>query len=251
MLPRIAFLHIPCTVLEFLCIPILVVELGHHRNFCQKNFKDEKGKIAMTDKGNANILETHYHKVFNRSATVDLTILDSIKQFPIMENYGTVPNIEEIMSTVQGMKNNKAPRITGVTTDMIKNLPQEGTELLVSLIQEFWSNPEVDFDHWHRIKLSNLYKGKGDPQDLNNWFGICLKETTVKIVSIILSKRLLKRLNQVGIPNRFGHVGCQEMLHSIRSTLMIRWHHGHESFVLFVDLFKAFNTIQHEILYKI
>jgi len=55
----------------------------------------------MTDKGNANILETHYHKVFNRSATVDLTILDSIKQLPIMK----VPNTQEIMSTVQGMKN--------------------------------------------------------------------------------------------------------------------------------------------------
>ena len=92
------------------------------------------------------------------------------------------------MSAVQGMKNNKAPRIIGVTTDMIKNLPQEGTELLVSLIQEFWSNPEIELDHWHRTKLSNLYKGEGDPQDPNNWCRICLKKTTVKIVSSILSK---------------------------------------------------------------
>ena len=148
----------------------------------------------MTDKGNVNILKTHYHKVFNRSATVNLTILDSIKQLPIMENYRTIPNTQEIMSAVQGMKNNKAPGITGVTMDMIKNLPQEGTELLVSLIQEFWSNLEVDFDHWHRTKLSNLYKGKGDPQDPYNWCKICLKETTAKNLSIILSKRLLKRL---------------------------------------------------------
>jgi len=71
---------------------------------------------------------------------------------------------------------------------MIEYLPQEGTELLVSLIQEFQSNPEVDFDHWHRIKLFNLSKGKGDPQDPNNWCRICLKKTTVKIVSSILSK---------------------------------------------------------------
>jgi len=85
--------------------------------------------------------------VFNQSATVNLTVLDSIKQLPIIENYGTVPNTQEIMSAVQGMKNNKAPRITVVTMDMIKNLPKEGTELLVSLIQEFWSNPEIDFDH--------------------------------------------------------------------------------------------------------
>ena len=77
---------------------------GHHRNFCQKNFKDEKGKVAMTDKGNVNILKTNYDQVFNRSATVNLNVLDSIKQLPIMESYGTVQNTQEIMSTVQGMK---------------------------------------------------------------------------------------------------------------------------------------------------
>jgi len=65
--------------------------------------------------------------VFNRSATVNLTILDSIKHLPIIENYGTIPNTQEKMSAVQGKKNKKAPRITGVTMDMIKNLPQEGT----------------------------------------------------------------------------------------------------------------------------
>jgi len=44
------------------------------------------------------------------------------------------------------------------------------------------------------------------------------------------------------------YVGCQEVLHSIRNALMIRWHHGLESFVLFIDLVKAYDTIQHEIL---
>ena len=58
----------------------------------------------MTDKGNVNILKTNYDQVFNRSATVNLNVLDSIKQLPIMESYGTVQNTQEIMSTVQGMK---------------------------------------------------------------------------------------------------------------------------------------------------
>jgi len=39
-----------------------------------------------------------------------------------------------------------------------------------------------------------LYKGKGNTYNPNNWRGICLKESTAKIMSTILARRLLKTL---------------------------------------------------------
>ena len=135
---------------------------------------------------------------------------------------------------------------------MLKNLPFNSTLLLTDFIQEYWTNPEMDYESWHKTKLSNLYKGKRDPQDPNNWWDICLKETSsVKIVSIIIVKRLLKQLKKVGITSQFGHIGCQEALHSIRWSLLLRRQHGLPSYVLFIDLVKAFNTIQHELLFQI
>jgi len=86
------------------------------------------------------------------------------------------------------MKNNKAPSLTGLTMDMIKNLPPEELDLLSDLIKDFWLNENTDFESWHATKLSNLFIGKGDQQDPSNWQGICLKETTAKIVSIIIAK---------------------------------------------------------------
>jgi len=76
---------------------------------------------------------------------------------------------------------------------MLKNLPDEGIMLLTSFIQQFWDD-DCNFEQWHKTKLSMLYKGKGNMQDPNNWCGICLKETSAKIVSAIITNRLVKNL---------------------------------------------------------
>ena len=224
---------------------------GHHRQFSQKIFKDQNGHIALTNTENAKILRKHYHKVFNCSVPVNMTVLNLIQQHFTAYSLGDPPTDKDIFGAIQGMKNNKTPDKTGMTTDMIKNLLSEALSFIASLRCNFWTNQNINFQTWHITKLSNLYKGKGDQQDPNNWRGICLKETSVKIVSIIVAKLFLKHLKQISISSQFGHIHCQEALHSIRSALMLRHHHGLKKFVLFVDLVKAFDLIQHEVLYTI
>ncbi len=84
------------------------------------------------------------------------------------------------------MKNDKAPGTSRVTTNMLKNFLPEGFELILSLITEYWTNPDTLSTFWQITKLNFIYKGKGDHQDLNNFRGICLKETTANIISIII-----------------------------------------------------------------
>jgi len=84
---------------------------------------------------------------------------------------------------------------------MIKTLPEEAINFLPEAIHEYWMNPECYFETWYVQKLGTLYKGKGDPKDLNNWRGICLKEITTKIVSSIIADRLLIQLKKNGTHN--------------------------------------------------
>ena len=100
------------------------------------------------------------------------------------------------MSAIKKMKDNKAPGLIGLTMDMIKALPEEAINFSTEVIQEYWMNPKCDFETWHVQNLVTLYKGKGDAKDLNNWRGICLKETTMKIVSSIIADRLLIQLKK-------------------------------------------------------
>ena len=93
---------------------------GHHRQFSQKIFKDQNGHIALTNTENAKILRKHYHKVFNHSAPVDMTVLNSIQQHLTAYSLGVPPPDKEIFKAIQGMKNNTNPGKTIMTTDMIK-----------------------------------------------------------------------------------------------------------------------------------
>ena len=119
------------------------------------------------------------------------------------------------------MKSDKAPGTSQLTTDMLKNLPENALNFIVEAIQEFWQH-DTDFASWHITKLNILYKGKGDPQDLNNYRGICLKETCAKIISSIVSNRLLQHLKTFGSKTQFGMVGCQEAQHTLKKALLLR-----------------------------
>jgi hypothetical protein len=143
------------------------------------------------------------------------------------------------------MEYDKSPGQSGLSTDLIKNLPPRALNYYVKLIQDFWQNPNTDFSSWHITLLKVLYKGKGDPQDPNNSRGIALKETSAKVLSIVLASRLLKRLKEINPTSQFDHVGCQEAQHTIKRALLLRRQHGLESYAVFADLVKAFDTVQH------
>ncbi len=96
-----------------------------------------------------------------------------------------------------------------------------------------------------------LYKGKGDQQDLNNYRGICRKESCAKIISTIISSQLLQHLKTFGSKTQFGMVGCQEAQHTLKKTLHLRHQYELETYALFVDLVKSFDTMQHPLLFGI
>jgi hypothetical protein len=133
---------------------------------------------------------------------------------------------------------------------MLKNLLNGALDFVVDTVQEFWQQ-ETDFTTWHATKLNILYKGKGDPQDLNNYRDICLKESCTKIVSSIMSNRLLKHLKTFGSKTKFGMVGCQEAQHTLKKALLLRCQHGLETYALFIDLVKYFDTVQHSLLFEV
>ena len=101
-------------------------------------------------------------------------------------SFDTAPSKDKVKVAVRKMK--KGTRHLWNYNQHDKNLPEEGFQILVSHIQQFWEVSDYDHKAWHKTKLMFLYKGKGKLEDPNNWRGICLKETSAKILSLILAK---------------------------------------------------------------
>ena len=75
-----------------------------------------------------------------------------------------------------------------------------------------------------------------------------------KIFSIIMNERAFKLLQEHGTPFQFGgtpELGCQDGLFTIKTLLNMRKNHNLASHVAFVDLVKAYDTANHELLLSI
>ncbi len=216
-----------------------------------RHFKTKTGKEAKGDKENAQILNEHFHSLFNSETEVDNTVLDGLPQYKIAHELDGTPTRSEVLNAIKKMAYDKAPGQSKLTTDMLKNLPPQALNFYIDIIQEFWNNKDFDLSSWHTTILNTIYKGKGDPQDPNNHRGIALKETSAKVLSTIIAQRLLKRFKQIKTSSQFGHIGCQEAQHTIKKALLLRRQHGLETYAIFVDLVKAFDTVNHDLLLSI
>ena len=87
---------------------------------------------------------------------------------------------------------------------------------------------------------------KGDLSDPNSWRGIMLLDAALKIVSSIISARLQAYLVEEGAESQCGFTvgrGCADGSFALRMALQKRREHNEESYVLFVDLVKAFDSV--------
>ena len=131
------------------------------KKLCKQQLKN-----SLNDKDNTKFLKTYFQGIQQKSN--DPSMLDELIQRPVTMSFDMEPSIEEGKVAVRNMKNNKAPGTSGITTNMMKKLPEEGCEILTSHIQQFWEDFEYDHEAWHKMKLMLLYKGKGKLVDLNN-----------------------------------------------------------------------------------
>jgi hypothetical protein len=71
------------------------------------------------------------------------------------------------------------------------------------------------------------------------------------VISSIVSTRLLALLSGKNVEGQFATSGCQQAMHSVRAALSIRRAHDINTYLLFVDLVNAYDTVNHALLFGI
>ena len=103
------------------------------------------------------------------------------------------------------------------------------------------------------VNVLPIYKNKGSPLSVNNYRPISLLSNIDKIFEKIVKERLLNflKLNNIIINKQFGFRNKHSTLHALMSlTENIRKNldKGNYSCEIFIDLQKAFDTVDHKIL---
>ena len=98
-----------------------------------------------------------------------------------------------------------------------------------------------------------LFKNKGMKPDLGNWRGIMLLDAASKIVCAMFACLLMRLLEAERMEEQNGFMpqdGTTDGIFSLKILLQKRKEHGLSTWVVFIDLVKAFDSVPRDGLYK-
>jgi len=224
--------------------------VGHHVVKKSLKFRNKDGSIATSDRENAILAGEHFTKVFNRDASVDWDHINKTTQKEILNCLADTLTFGEFNLAIEKLSWHKSPGKNGVSPNMIKALDVENRRILFRFMRDWMENDDLTFDEWLESRLVPLPK-KGDLHDLNNWRGINLIDVCSKVMSIVLNIRAQKLVKVNGHPMQFGatpKVGCAEAVFSLKSILQARREMGEDTYAIFIDLVKAYDSVRHDVI---
>ena len=150
------------------------------------------------------------------------------------------------------MNNNKVPGMDGITAEMLKNGSEKMIDLLEQVIQSVWES-EVP-QHWRDAILVFFYK-KGLKLDCSNSRGISLLSIVGKLFSRIILSRLVHTIVNEILPESQcsfrASRGTVDMIFSARQLQEKCKEQNLPLYQCFIDLSKAFDTVNRSTLWKI
>ena len=159
----------------------------------------------------------------------------------------------ELKETLKKAKNRKSPGGNGIPIEFYKLLNDENLEHVLKILNQYASDPDYDIPDWHDVTLKLLPK-KGDLSLPKNYRPISLLDVLSKILSSILVNRINKHLEKHGLKEQAGFMknrGCADATSTLKITLQNLQAANQDSYVLFVDIVKAFDSVNREMLWKI
>nr|VZI24606.1 unnamed protein product [Spirometra erinaceieuropaei] len=161
---------------------------------------------------------------------------------------------KETIRAVQQLSSGKAPGSDAIPAEVYKHGGPQLMNHLTALFQELWRKGEVPQDS-KDATIVHLYKRKGNRQVCDNHRGISLLNIAGKIFARILLNCLNNHLEQGLLPeSQCGfrrHRGTTDMIFAARQLQEKCQEMRTHLYSTFVDLTKAFDTVNREGLWKI
>ncbi|BHF57843.1 hypothetical protein SprV_0100078900 [Sparganum proliferum] len=196
----------------------------------------------------------HIRGVLNRPSAISDAAIDRLPQVETNADLDLPPSLQETIRAVQQLSSGKAPGSDAIPAEVYKHGGPQLMDHLTALFQEMWSQGEVPQD-FKDATIVHLYKRKGNRQICDNHRGISLLNIAGKIFARILLNRHNNHFEQGLLPeSQCGfrrHRGTTDMIFAARQLQEKYQEMLTHLYSTFVDLTKAFDTVNREGLWKI
>nr|VZI20801.1 unnamed protein product [Spirometra erinaceieuropaei] len=237
-----------------------------------KNFSASKAVYGPPTKGTAPLLSAdgstlltektqilqrwaeHFRGVLNRPSAISDAAIERLPQVATNADLDLPPSLQETIRAVQQLSSGKAPGSDAIPAEVYKHGGPQLMDHLTALFQEMWRQDEVPQDFKDAI-IVHLCKRKGNRQLCDNHRGISLLNIVGKIFARILLNRLNNHLKQGLLPESQcvfrRHRETTDMIFAARQLQEKCQEMRTHLYSTFVDLTKAFYTVNCEGLWKI
>ena len=218
--------------------------------------KSKDGKSLITDpKGILNRWVEHFDSVLNQPSNFDMGVLDKLPQWEVNPELAVPPSLKEVVDGIKQLTAGKAAGADGIPPDIYKHGGPAIADQLLKLFTQSWNEGKVP-QAFKDADLVHLYKNKGDIKCCDNHRGISLLCIAGKIYARVLLNRLTRHIKSIRlIPE--SQCGFEAGRSTIDPCFALRqlqekcWLHSRELYLLFVDLTKAFDTVNRDGLWAL
>ncbi len=210
------------------------------------------GKLTTNGKENMSVLGPHFNRVLNNHQPVDPTVLIDVPQCPTLSEIDSPITFEEVNAAINKLKNGKSPGLNSIPPEAYKTTNGRMRRRVNRYVANFFEGI-ADYEGWHQSQCVPVPKS-GNLSDPNKWQGVMLMDVCSKVFSSVMNGRAFCLLKLHGTKFQFGGtptLGCQDGLFTLKTLLNAHKNHDLPSFVAFIDLVKAYDTTNHDLLLKI
>ena len=228
------------------------VQLEETKKVESQCVRDEGGRLLRDNLGR------FFRSLLNsKSDMLDPDIPKRLPQQPVASALGIEPTEEEITTAMEVMANEKAVGPDGLPAELLKlGLQQDRTILLEfhRLTTLIWREGKAP-QQWKDAVITVLHK-KGDKTECGNYRGISLVSHAGKVLLEVVARRLSAYCEAKGLlpeeqcgfrPNR----STTDMMFVVRRLQEIGPKVGVSLFMCFIDLQKAYDTVDRTLLWQV
>jgi sorting nexin-29 len=212
--------------------------------------KDKEGKIISGEKETLERWREHFSTILNRPDPLRTAEIPEAEQ-DLEIDTGEI-TVDEVREAIKTLKAGKAPGEDEICPEMVKAGGEITVRILHQILNNIWKQEEMPKE-WETGLIIKLPK-KGDLSDCNNWRGITLLPTTMKVFCRVILNRIKKAVDNITRQEQAGFragKSCTDQIFTLRQILeqSVEWNSC--VYVNFIDFEKAFDSIHRESLWKI